>query len=42
MASSTPSTGLPCGPDNQGLEPINQGAAIITQSGNMGINFTMG
>jgi len=29
-------------PDNQGLEPIGQGAAIITQSGNMGINFTMG
>lgn len=29
-------------PDNQGLEPIDRGAAIITQSGNMGINFTMG
>ena len=29
-------------PDNHGLEPIAEGAAIITQSGNMGINFTMG
>ena len=29
-------------PDNHGLEPIGRGAAIITQSGNMGINFTMG
>ncbi|MGI9413212.1 MAG: CoA-binding protein, partial [Hyphomicrobiales bacterium] len=29
-------------PDNHGLEPIDRGAAIITQSGNMGINFTMG
>jgi acetyl-CoA synthetase len=28
-------------PDNHGLEPLEQGAAIITQSGNMGINFTM-
>lgn len=28
-------------PDNQGLSPIEEGAAIITQSGNMGINFTM-
>ncbi len=28
-------------PDNHGLEPIAEGAAIITQSGNMGINFTM-
>ena len=29
-------------PDNHGLAPIDRGAAIITQSGNMGINFTMG
>jgi len=28
-------------PDNHGLEPCDSGAAIITQSGNMGINFTM-
>lgn len=29
-------------PDNHGLAPIDRGAAIVTQSGNMGINFTMG
>ena len=28
-------------PDNHGLTPLESGAAIITQSGNMGINFTM-
>ena len=28
-------------PDNHGLRPLDHGAAIITQSGNMGINFTM-
>lgn len=28
-------------PDNHGLEPCDSGAAIITQSGNMGLNFTM-